>query len=89
MRVLALYSNENGEAQQAVVNINSANGEPVSLTGDGPDIAVDVAAELPDYNSGGGLHLVELWEENSGRPDVCDQDGNEVPCSFVDVTLGA
>lgn len=92
MRVLALFSNENGEARQAVVALTLGGipyelglTDPAFLSNNAPGkIADELGAE---YNAGGGLALVAL-EGDGERPDVVDENGSEVPCEHYEVDLG-
>lgn len=86
MRVLALYSDDNGEARQAFIHLGNNDGTEPGLMNEGEAIAETVAEALPDYNSGGGLHLVELPEVGE-RPNVIDQHGNEVGCEFLELEV--
>lgn len=87
MRVLALFSNDDGEARQAVVSLTLA-GIPyeLGLT----DSAFDperIREQLEDYNDDGSLFLVAL-DADGTRPDVVDGAGTEISCAFFEVELG-
>ena len=86
MKVLALYSDANGEQKQAVATL-TMDGNPyvLGLTDSvfSPDKVIE---QLPDFNSGGGLFLVEI-DEDEERPDVVDQYGREITAEFIEVDL--
>lgn len=79
MKTLALYADENGEPQQAIIE---------------HDEMIDVASnfdchKLPVFNEGCNLFLLrdlrmpDTGDEHEGRPDITDGYGQEVPCHFI------
>lgn len=81
MRFIALYSDDNGN-QQAAIFTASADFDPADDLGtDEPKIIGHIE---DNYNSGGGLFIVDLPDDDS-RPAVLDQYGDEVPVSFYTI----
>lgn len=78
---LALYSNENGEEQQCVLNSEMS---PEDL---------DLKEHLPYFNEGSNLFLIDIDQfgdlPSDARPDVFDGYGQEIPCHFVTIRADA
>jgi hypothetical protein len=80
MRYLAIFNNDNGESQAAMISVPEERESQFPFGVDGDSLGLD------NYNPGGGLTLIEMPTETDFRPAVVDvQTDDEVPMQFIDL----
>lgn len=78
MRFALLYSTENGDQRNAIVNDSKHEHLPHNPTG-------VLSAYAKDFNDGAPIFVIALPGDGSGDIDVTDQYGDEVRRSFIDL----